>query len=69
MNSSDENDGYLYFRRSTTRRKRNKNPHSVILAGRRGSRYSDCKKTKTVELKIIGRLKLIDKSTATSKLN
>ena len=36
MNSSGENDGYLLFHHSTARRKRNKNPHAVILAGEAG---------------------------------
>ena len=44
MNSSGKNDGYLLFHHSTARRKRNKNPHAVILAGKRGPSCSDCNK-------------------------
>ena len=39
MNSSGENDGCLYFRRSLIRRRIKKPPNLVILAGRRGSSY------------------------------
>ena len=44
MNMSGENDGCLYFRRSLIRRRRNKTPSLVILAGKRGTSGSDCNK-------------------------